>query len=85
MPTYSYMNKKTQERSEIVMSISEMEEYENNNPHMQRIYEQMNIVDPTGIGVLRPPADFQKYVLGRIKHKHPKGSVEKRWNIPKEI
>jgi hypothetical protein len=48
----------------------------------------MNVVDPVGIGVTKPPADFQKHVLGRIKEAVPgtsKKAIEKRWHIPKEI
>ena len=47
----------------------------------------MNLVDPVGIGVTKPPSDFQKYVLGKVA-KVPgadKAKLEKRWHIPKEI
>lgn len=43
------------------------------------------LVDPVRIGVTRPPADFSKYVLGKIKHANPNSSVERRFNISKEI
>jgi hypothetical protein len=48
----------------------------------------MNLVDPVGIGVSKPPADFQKYVLGKVKAAAPganKDVFEKRWQIAKEI
>ena len=43
--------------------------------------------DPVNIGVTKPPADFQKYVLGRVKAAVPEASAvaNKRWDIPKEI
>jgi hypothetical protein len=85
MPTYTYKNTKTNEEFDISMSISEMEAYEDKNPHLQRVYNQVNLVDPAGIGVQKPPSDFSKYVLGKVKERHPKGSVEKRWTIPKEL
>jgi hypothetical protein len=47
----------------------------------------MNIVDPVGIGVSKPPADFQKYVLGKVKEANPHADAvaSKRWNIPREV
>ena len=35
----------------------------------------------------KPPSDFQKYVLGKVKATTPGASAvaNKRWNIPKEI
>jgi putative FmdB family regulatory protein len=43
------------------------------------------IGDPVRIGVTRAPADFQKYVLGRIKEAHPLGNVERSRSIVREI
>jgi hypothetical protein len=87
MPTYSYKNKNTGEEVDTQMSISDMEKFEVDNPHLERIYKSLNIADPINIGVKRPPADFQKYVLGRIKDKPGvnKSLIEKRWDIKKEI
>lgn len=85
LPNYTYYDKKKKERFTITMTISEMTEFEKDNPQLERVFEPIGIVDPTGLGVQRPPSDFQKYVLGRVKAKHPKGSVEKRWHIPKEV
>jgi hypothetical protein len=47
----------------------------------------MNLVDPVGIGISKPPADFQKYVLGKVKAANPHSTAvaSKRWSIPKEI
>lgn len=33
------------------------------------------IGDPVRMGVTKPPADFSKYVLGKIKEKHPKHNM----------
>lgn len=43
------------------------------------------IGDPVRLGVTKAPADFQKYVLGRIKEAHPKGNVERSRSISREI
>lgn len=44
-----------------------------------------SFADPYAIGIQKPPADFQKYVLGRIKDKHPNSQIERRRSIPREI
>jgi hypothetical protein len=86
MPSYTYHDTKKNEDATLSMSISEMEKFEKNNPHMQRIYNIMNIVDPAGIGVSKPPTDFSKHVLGRIKANNPQSVIGSgRWSIPKEI
>lgn len=87
MPTYSYLNTETNEEIDVVMSMSEMDQYEKDNPHLQRIYSKMNIVDPVTVGALKPPSDFQKYVLGKVKTVPGADSskIEKRWTIPKEV
>jgi putative FmdB family regulatory protein len=43
------------------------------------------ICDPIRLGVKKAPADFQKYVLGRIKENHPLGNVERSRSIVSEI
>lgn len=88
MPVYSFENAKTGEEYELTMSMSELDKYLKENKDVQQIFTRMNLVDPVGIGVSRPPSDFQKYVLGRVKETAPgvnKGAIEKRWHIPKEI
>ena len=86
MPIYTYQDKKTKKVFDVEMSIAEMEEYETNNPNHLRVYNQVNIVDPAGIGVSKPPADFTKYVLGKVKAANPHNAVGTgRWDIKKEI
>lgn len=85
MPTYTFENKKTGEISDIIMSISEYDAYVKKNKHMRHILKPIGIADPIKLGITKPPADFQKYVLGKIKAKNPHGSVEKRWTINKEV
>ncbi len=85
MPNYSYYDPESKDTYTLTMTISEMLEYEKENPNLERIYEKLNLVDPVRIGVTRPPSDFQKYVLGKVKANQPLGSVEKRWTIKKEI
>lgn len=86
MPTYSYINTETKEEFELSMTISEMEKYENDNPSIQRVYQKIGVVDPVNIGVTRPPSDFQRNILGRIKAAVPESSAiaSRRWGIPRE-
>ena len=86
MPTYTFQNKRTKKRVDLQMSINEIVAFERENPHLERVYENLNYLDPAGMGVQRPPADFQKYVVGKVKAANPHGkALEKRWPIPKEI
>lgn len=87
MPTYTFMNKKTKKEETLIMTMAEHEEYIKNNPHMSQVFNKMNIVDPAGIGVSKPPVDFQKFVLGKVKAANPHSDAvaSKRWDIPREI
>jgi len=69
-----------------MMTIAEMEVFLEENKHIKHIIKPQAIVDPTGIGVSKPPVDFQKHVLGRIKDKTKGEAIaSKRWSIPKEV
>ena len=86
MPTYTFRNKETKEEVDLIMKMSERDTYEKEHPEMEQVLKSMKIVDPLGIGVLKPPAEFQKMVLGRIKERAP-GATEvanRRWSIPRE-
>lgn len=87
MPTYNFENTKTGEQYSLSLSISEREKYLEDNPDVIQLLTTLNVVDPVGIGVTRPPSDFQKYVLGKVKDVAgaQKSQVEKRWQITKEI
>lgn len=43
------------------------------------------VCDPVRIGVKKAPTDFQKYVMGKIQAKHPKGNVFQKSSKPREI
>ena len=84
---YSFEDNDTGEEFTLEMTYDELKEFLENNPNVSQTFV-MNIVDPMGIGITKPPSDFQKYVLGRVKETVPgaeKSVLEKRWHIPKEI
>lgn len=86
MAVYTFRNKKTGEEYDITMPMSEIVEFEKKNIHLERIYSKMNIVDPVGIGITRPPSDFSKYVLGKVKAANPHTEIgNRRWDIKKEV
>lgn len=86
MPVYSFENPKTGDEYELTMSYDELEAYLKKHPEVNQTF-RMNLVDPVGIGISKPPVDFQKHVLGRIKaaNPHSEAVASKRWGIPKEI
>lgn len=83
---YTFEDKETQEQFELSMSYDELLSFLEENKNVHQIF-RMNIVDPVGIGVSKPPSDFQKYVLGKVKQVPGAQSdvMEKRWQIAKEI
>jgi len=44
MPSYSFINTKTNKEWDDIMSIAEMEEYLSKNPHIRQVPKRMNIV-----------------------------------------
>lgn len=82
---YSFEDTETGEEFELQMSYDELKQFLADNPKVNQTF-RMNLVDPVGIGVTKPPSDFSKYVLGRVKEAHPLGkAIERRYTIPKEL
>ena len=86
MPTYLFRNLETDEITEEFMAIKDLDGYIATNPHLQQVPTAPAIVDPVNIGVTKPPSDFQKNILGRIKAAVPEASAvaNRRWGIPRE-
>ncbi|CAB4170970.1 hypothetical protein UFOVP908_189 [uncultured Caudovirales phage] len=83
---YTFEDKETLEQFELSMSYDELILFLEENKQVHQVFK-MTLVDPVGIGVTRPPSDFQKYVLGKVKQMPGanKDVIEKRWQITKEI
>lgn len=85
MPVYSFEDQETGEEFELQMSYDELKQFLVDNPKVNQTF-RMNLGDPIRMGVQKPPSDFSKYVLGRIKESHPLGkAIERRHTIPKEV
>lgn len=67
--------------------------YEERNMVSCRYCEKETIVLPCAprigdahhLGIKKPPSDFDKYVLSRIKEKHPGNTIENRRSLQREI
>lgn len=82
---YSFIDTETQEEFEVEMPYEQLQPFLDANPNLNQTF-RMNIGDPIRLGVTRPDAAFQKYVLGKVKETNPLGgAVERRYTIPKEI
>ena len=82
---YTFRNKETEEIIDITMKLSEYDDYVTNNPHMERYHgEPPSIGDPVRLGVIKPPSDFQKHVVGRMMETIPGNKIRTKFGVPKE-
>lgn len=84
MPIYEFLNKETQEIEEHIMKISELDQFKIDNPNLERYITGMNIGDSVRLGITKPPADFQKGVIERMKHSIPGNKIASKWETPRE-
>jgi len=86
MPTYTLRNTETGEIFDHSMKISEYDAYMAANPHIQRHHtsEDASLVDPATLGIVKPPSDFQKYVVGGIQQRNPGAARGSKFGAPKE-
>lgn len=83
---YSFIDTETEEEFEVEMTYDQLKAFLEFNPRFNQTF-RMNIVDPVGIGITKPPSDFQKGIIGRIKDSVPgakKDVLEKRFTVPRE-
>ena len=73
MPTYEFLDTKTNEQFEMIMRISEREQFLLNNPHIQPIVSAPMIV--SGVSTTGKVPDGFKEVLSKVAEKHPNSPV----------
>ena len=73
MPTYEFLDTKTNEQFELIMRISEREQFLLNNPHIQPIVSAPMIV--SGVSTTGKVPDGFKEVLSKVAEKHPNSPV----------
>lgn len=82
---YSFIDTETEEEFELEMPYEDLGGFLEANPNLNQTF-RINLGDPIRMGVQKPPSDFSKYVLGRVKEAHPLGkAIERRHTIPKEV
>lgn len=84
MPLYDILNKETGEIEEVFMSISAYEQYKLDNPDHQQVFNTLNFQDSVSLGIKKPPEDFQKYVLEKVKKNNPLHTIQSRFETPRE-
>jgi hypothetical protein len=77
MPTYTFLNKETNEEFTDMMSISAMEEFLKNNSHITQVIGAPAIADPTRLGMRKPDSGFRD-LLKKVKSAH-RGSTVNTW------
>ena len=78
MPLYTFYNKKTKKEHTDMMTISEMETYLEQNPHINQVLKSLNIV--AGVSGLSYRQDGGwKDNLSRIAEAHPKSELANRY------
>ena len=76
MPTYTFMNKDTNEVEEHVFRISEYDKFNEDNPHLERYIDgSPGMSDPVRLGLMKPSDGFRE-VLRNIQ----KGSPGSKFN-----
>lgn len=78
MPTYKFLNNQTGEEFEEFMSISSMEEYLKNNPHITQLVNGAPLIH-SGRGFGKPDQGFRD-LLKDIKKKHSQGITKSTVN-----
>lgn len=87
MPTYDFLNEETGKIFTEFMSIEEKEIFLKKNKHIKQQLSFPFIGDSVRQGITKPPADFQKHVLGRVQEKVGKKNatgMNRRYTIPRE-
>lgn len=77
MPTYQFLNTQTGEEFEVLMKISEREEYLKNNPHIQSVLTAPALV--SGVFTSNKVPDGFKEVLSKVAEKHPTSKVAEKY------
>jgi hypothetical protein len=76
MPTYQFRNTQTDEEFEVLMKISEREEYLKNNPHIQPILSAPALV--TGVSTSNKVPEGFKEVLSKAAEAHPSSPLAQK-------
>jgi hypothetical protein len=90
MPYYKFRNKETDEVTEVLMRIAELDQFKEKNPHLERYIDAVPMLGDglrmsvPGIG--QPDSAFEKGVIERIKQSVPGNTLAKnhKTKLPRE-
>lgn len=87
MPIYPLRNKETGEIFEKIMKIADYEIFMKENPNIERYFDTAPIFgDPVRMGIVKPPSDFQKHIIGRMKESIPGNTLsDRKFQIPRDF
>lgn len=74
MPTYNFLNKKTNESFSKEMKISELDDYLKSNPDLQQTLQVISLVSPYSVGRTRTDSQFRDR-LNKIKERNPGSTI----------
>jgi hypothetical protein len=80
MPTYKFKDKNTGEVFERTMKIAELDQFRDDNPHLETIISAPMICDPVRVGVRRQDGGF-KEVLQKVHERTPGSKLNTLANI----
>lgn len=83
MPTYDFLNTNTNKMEELFMSISEMEQYVKENPHIQIAPAAPAIV--SGVNIEQKMDTGWKETLQKISEAHPNSALADRYGNNKTL
>jgi len=83
LPTYDFLNTNTNKMEELFMSISEMEEYIKENPHIQIAPAAPAIV--SGVNIEQKMDTGWKETLQKISEAHPNSALADRYGNNKTL
>lgn len=83
MPTYDFLNTNTNKMEELFMSISEMEEYVKENPHIQIAPAAPAII--SGVNIEQKMDTGWKETLQKISESHPNSALADRYGNNKTL
>ena len=77
MPTYEFVNKKTNKIEEHSMSISAYDQFKVENPHLERYYSDAPLFSYSGTGDLagKKTDNTWKEVMHKIAENHPRSKL----------
>ncbi len=92
MPTYEFYNKDSGVVEEHIMRIAQLDEFKEQNPHLERYHSPENLPIMSDGARLSTPgtgkadSTFEKYVINRIKESVPGNTLGKghKTKMPRE-